>query len=160
MLSLYVKQCIATLRSTEVATKEIITQMDELAQGLPEYEVVRQMKGVGAVLSSRLMAEIGDVRKFHSAKSLIAFAGLDSPPYQSGQFEGTKRHISKRGSRHLRRAGYEVMSSLKKTKPKEDNAVYEYILKKEQEGKPKKVAKIAGLNKFLRVYYARVHAVY
>lgn len=28
--------------------------------------------------------------------------------------------------------------------------------KKEAEGKPVKVAKIAGLNKFLRIYYARV----
>ena len=35
-----------------------------------------------------------------------------------------------------------------------------YILKKEKEGKPKEVAKIAGLNKFLRIYYARVKAVY
>ena len=52
------------------------------------------------------------------------------------------------------------MAGLKKIKLKEDSAVYEYILKKEQEGKAKKVAKIAGLNKFLRIYYARVLAVY
>lgn len=42
----------------------------------------------------------------------------------------------------------------------EDDAVYHYILKKEGEGKSKKHAKIAGLNKFLRIYYARVNAVY
>ena len=52
------------------------------------------MSGVGEVLTSRLIGEVGDVRRFDNAKSLIAFAGLDSPPYQSGQFEGTKRHIS------------------------------------------------------------------
>ena len=33
-------------------------------------------------------------------------------------------------------------------------------IKKENEGKPKRVAKIAGLNKFLRIYYARVMEVY
>ena len=42
----------------------------------------------------------------------------------------------------------------------EDKAVYEFIKKKESEGKAKKVAKIAGLNKFLRIYYARVMEVY
>ena len=42
----------------------------------------------------------------------------------------------------------------------EDGEVYKYILKKEAEGKPKRVAKIAGLNKFLRIYYARVMEVY
>lgn len=41
-----------------------------------------------------------------------------------------------------------------------DDAVYNYILKKEGEGKSKKHAKIAGLNKFLRIYYARVMSVY
>jgi transposase len=34
------------------------------------------------------------------------------------------------------------------------------MLKKESEGKPNKVAKIAALNKFLRIYYARVKEVY
>ena len=45
------------------------------------------------------------------------------------------------------------------TRPKDD-CVYNYILKKESEGKAKKSAKIAGLNKFLRIYYARVQEVY
>ena len=75
-------------------------------------------------------------------------------------FEGTNRHISKRGSRSLRKCGYEVMMALKSSKPKEDNAVYEYMLQKEAEGKNKKLVKIAGLNKFLRIYYARVMELY
>jgi hypothetical protein len=52
------------------------------------------------------------------------------------------------------------MKALKTTKPTEDAAVYEFMLKKEAEGKHKKSAKIAGLNKFLRIYYARVMEVY
>ena len=38
--------------------------------------------------------------------------------------------------------------------------IYLYMLKKEAEGKPKKVAKIAALNKFLRIYFAKVREVY
>ena len=158
--ALTVKHCVCLLRSTEEATKAIITQMDELASTLPEYEVVKKMKGVGDKLAPRLIAEIGDVRRFKNGKSLIAYAGIDAPPYQSGQFEGTKRHISKRGSKSLRKCGYEVMMALKSSKPTEDNAVYEYMLQKEAEGKNKKLVKIAGLNKFLRIYYARVMEVY
>ena len=158
--ALSVKHCVTLLRSTEEATTAIITQMNELARKLPEYEVVKKMKGVGDKIAPRLIAEIGDVRRFKNAKSLIAYAGIDAPPYQSGQFEGTNRHISKRGSRSLRKCGYEVMMALKSSKPKEDNAVYEYMLQKEAEGKNKKLVKIAGLNKFLRIYYARVMELY
>ena len=52
------------------------------------------------------------------------------------------------------------MIAIKSSKPKEDNAVYEYILKKEAEDKNKKLVKIAELNKILRIYYARVMEVY
>lgn len=87
------------LRSTEKATKAIIAQMDELASTLPEYEIVKKMKGVGDKLAPRLIAEFRDVRRFKDGKSLIAYAGIDTPPYQSGQFEGTNRHISKWGQK-------------------------------------------------------------
>ncbi|MBQ9303196.1 transposase, partial [Butyrivibrio sp.] len=113
-----------------------------------------------SALAPKLIAEIGDVRKLHSAKALIAWAGIDPPPYESGQFIGSKRKITKRGSSTLRKVGYEVMRVLKSHPAPKDNAVYNYILKKEVEGKSKKHAKIAGLNKFLRIYYARVMEVY
>jgi Transposase IS116/IS110/IS902 family. len=134
--------------------------MKELAKSLPEYSTVRAMGGVGDTLAPKLIAEIGDVRRMHSAKALIAFAGIDPPPYESGQFIGSKRQISKKGSSTLRKVGYEVMRVLKSHKAPKDSVVYEYIVKKENEGKSKKQAKIAGLNKFLRIYYARVMAVY
>ncbi len=140
--------------------QSILTQMQEIASCLPEYEVVRAMPGVGEVLAPRLIAEIGDVRRFHSGSALIAYAGIDAPPYESGTFVGTKRRISKRGSSLLRKTGYEVMKCLKTVKPTQDAAVYLYMMKKESEGKAKKVAKIAALNKFLKIYYARVTEVY
>ena len=137
----------------------ILAQMKELAKSLKEYNIVREMEGVGETLAPRLIGEIGDVRKFYSGKALIAYAGIDAPPYQSGQFTGTRRRISKRGSAVLRKTGYEVMKCLKSNKPEKD-AVYMFIMKKELEGKAPKVAKMAGLNKFLRIYYARVKEIY
>lgn len=136
----------------------ILSQMQELASTLKEYDVVRDMPGVGDTLAPRLIAEIGDIRRFHSKKALIAHAGIDAPPFESGQFVANKRRISKRGSALLRKTGYEIMKCIKSNKP--DDPVFLYMIKKETEGKAKKVAKIAALNKFLRIYYAKVKEVY
>lgn len=157
---LAVTTCVDSLRSIEKATNDIIAQMNELARELPEYDIVRKMKGVGNKICPRIIAEIGDVRKYKNANSLIASAGIDTPPYQSGKFTATNIYISKRGNKYLRKCGYEIMKSLKATKPTNDSSVYDYIVKKEIEGKPMDVCKTAGLNKFLRIYYARVKEVY
>lgn len=155
-----VQEAVSVLRAVDSSLSLILTRMQELAKALPEYSTVREMGGVGDVLAVKLIAEIGDVRRLHNAKALIAWAGIDPPPYESGQFIGSKRKITKRGSSTLRKVGYEVMRVLKSHPAPKDDAVYNYILKKESEGKSKKHAKIAGLNKFLRIYYARVIAVY
>ena len=151
--------CADALILTIKTTTTIITEMDKLARELSEYDVISEMPGCGKKLTSRLIAEIGDVRRFKNAGSIIAYAGLDAPPYQSGQFEATNRHISKRGNKYLRKAGYEVMKSIKSS-CRLDNDLKSYIIKKENEGKLKKVAKIAGLNKFLRMYYGIVKKKY
>lgn len=151
--------CAQLLRQSIKATDTIITEMDTLAKTLPEYQTVSAMNGVGPKTRARLIAEIGNVTRFRNASCLIAYCGIDAPPYQSGQFQADNRHISKRGNKYLRKVGYEVMRNLKTSRPKHDTAVYDYIVQKECEGKPKKLAKIAGLNKFLRIYYARVKEV-
>ena len=152
-------QCVDLLSTAQNAADEIIAQMQNIAETIPEYKVLRAMNGVGDRLGPVILAEIGDIRRFHSAKALNSFAGNDAPPYQSGQFESRNRHISKRGSSALRKACFEVMQALKLTKP-QDDPVYQFILKKEQEGKPYNVAKMAGVNKFLRIYYARAMELY
>ena len=157
---LAVSNCVLLLQNLEEITNNIIAKMDELARRLPEFETVSNMSGVGNKIRARLIAEIGDVRRFKNSNCLIAYAGIDVPPFQSGQFVATNRRITKRGNKHLRKVGYEAMKSLKTVKPTKDNAVYLFIIKKEAEGKGSITAKIAGLNKFLRIYYARVMEVY
>ena len=145
------KRVVALINLIET-TNEIIAKMNEIAKNMDKYKEVRNMKGVGDRLAPLLIAEIGDIRRFKNAGSLIAYAGIDSPPYQSGKYEATNRHISKRGNKYLRKTGFEVMQSIKSF-CRVDCEVYDYIVKKETEGKCKKSAKIAGLNKFLRQYY-------
>lgn len=78
-----VQEAVRALREVDNTLMTILTQMQALAKNLPEYPVVRAMGGVGDVLAPKLIAEIGNVRRFHSGKALIAYAGIDDPPYQS-----------------------------------------------------------------------------
>lgn len=73
-------QLISISRSVEVYRAE----MDRLAAMLPEYPVVMAMYGVGKSYGPQLMAEIGDVRRFERKQALVAFAGIDPMPNQSG----------------------------------------------------------------------------
>lgn len=153
------EQCVDLLSLAQKSADAIILAMQNIAETIPEYKVLRSMNGVGDRLGPVILAEIGDIRRFHSGKALNAYAGNDAPPYQSGQFESRNRHISKRGNPALRKACFEVMQALKLTRP-QDDPVYLFLLKKEQEGKPYNVAKMAGVNKFLRIYYARAMELY
>lgn len=88
-------------------------------------------------------------------QALVAFAGVDAPPFQSGSFEAKSRHISKRGSPHLRKALFQVMSAVLQH-ASSDNPVYCFMDKKRAEGKHFYVYTVAGAANSLRIYYARV----
>lgn len=155
---LSVNNCVDALILEIKTTNSIITEMNNLAISLPEYNIVSNFPGCGKKLTPLIIAEIGDIRRFRNAGSLIAYAGIDSPPFQSGQYNINKR-ISKKGNKYLRQIGYEIMLSIKATS-KKNNIFYDFIVKKENEGKLKSAAKIAGLNKFLRIYYGTVKSKY
>ena len=154
-----VTEAVRVLHEIEKSRDTILTQMQALAKTLPEYSVIKNMPCIGNTLAPRLIAEMGDIRRFTNKHALIAYAGIDAPPYQSGTFNATERHISKRGNKYLRKTGYEVMQCLIQHKPDGDS-VFDFIQKKRGEGKCAKEAMIAGLNKFLRIYYGKVTEVY
>ena len=97
------------------------------------------------------MAEIGDVRRFKNKAALVAFAGVDAPPYQSGSFDAKSRHISKRGSPTI----FLICSVVLRHSNPED-PVFSFMDRKRSEGKHFYVYMVAGAAKFLRIYYARV----
>ncbi len=137
------------------ALEKLRLEMNRIASQLPEYPVVLSLHGVGTTLGPQLMAEIGDVTRFHNKKALIAYAGIDSCPYQSGTIDIKSRGISKRGSASLRRTLFQVMDCIIRQKNMNE-PVYQFLNKKRDEGKHYYVYMIAGCNKFLRIYYARI----
>lgn len=141
------------------ASNDIISKLTLLAKSLPEFDIVSNLPGCGTIITPLIIAEIGDIRRFKNAGSLIAYSGIDSPPYQSGSFDASNRHISKRGNKYLRSWGFMIMKSLK-NKNRKPSELQSFIFKKIDEGKLNKVAMIAGFNKFLRIYYGKVKEDY
>ena len=152
LITLAIKQIHAIVESIAIVARE----MKRLAQLLPEYPVVSEFYGVGDVLGPQIMAEIGDVVRFRSKGSLVCFAGLEPPEYQSGKFESTQRNISKTGSPHLRKALFQVMDCILKKSPPGD-PIYQFLDRKRAEGKHYYSYMTAGCAKFLRIYYAKVN---
>jgi transposase len=140
--------------STEVLAM-VRAEMIRLAKELPEYNTVVAMYGVAEVTGSQLMAELGDVRMFANRGSIVAFAGIDPEVNQSGKQESKSNPATKRGSPHLRKTLFQVVSTYLKHSPVNE-PVYQFLDKKRSEGKPYYVYMTAAENKFLRIYYARV----
>lgn len=84
--------CLSAVCESKAALRG---KMRRLASLLPEYDVVMDMQSTSDVTDPKLMAKIGDVRRFTGKRALVAFASVDVPPYQSGNFEAKSRHVSK-----------------------------------------------------------------
>lgn len=155
MSKLLIHQAIDQLNAASRTVELLRTEMNRLAERLPEYPVVMAMGGVGKSLGPQLMAEIGDVTRFAHKGSLAAYAGVDPGANQSGTHEAKSTASSKSGSPELRKTLFLVMSALLQTSLADD-AVFQFLDKKHAEGKPYYVYMTAGANKFLRVYYGKV----
>ena len=152
-----IKETIALVKTISGTVESLRAKMNELASQLPEYQEVMAMYGAGKSTGPQLIAEIGDIRRFHSKKALVAFAGLDSPPDESGQVTNNHKRMTKRGSPALRRTLFLVMGVILQNAPVNE-PVYQFMDKKRAEGKPYRVYMMASANKFLRIYYASVKA--
>ena len=129
--------------------------MEKLASELPKYETFIAMHGVGKILAPSLIAEISDIRNFPKRSSLARFAGIEPLENQSGSYNQQLRRIFKQGSPHQRRALFQVMCCILKLKHNNE-PTFQFLDRKRAKGKPYKVYMIAGANKFLRIYFARV----
>lgn len=87
-------------KQMERLEKQIETIIDE------HYSYLLSVPGIGSVTAGIIIGEIGDIKRFKSPQSLVAYAGLDPIVYESGKFKAKKVSISKRGSKYLRSAIY------------------------------------------------------
>ena len=79
-------------------------------------EVLRSIPGVGEVTSEAVIAELGDVARFRSAKQVVKYAGL-SPGRRESDGKGYDLSISKQGSGLLRWVSVEAAWQLVRRSP-------------------------------------------
>ncbi|MGG1599777.1 IS110 family transposase, partial [Paenibacillus naphthalenovorans] len=106
-LDAYSFQLRLLLQQIQFAEEQLQCLETEIGRRLEQFDQqLTTVPGIGPVLAASILAEVGDISRFNSPKQLVAFAGLDPSVQQSGQFQGTENHLSKRGSPYLRRAAW------------------------------------------------------
>ena len=106
--------------------------------------------GIGMIGAATILAEIGDISRFKNSSSLIAFAGIDPTVRQSGEFNSTHNHLSKRGSPYLRHAIFLAAT----TCSFHNSPLNAYYKKKRDQGKHHLTATGAVARKLTTVIYA------
>ena len=111
---------------------------------------ITTIPGIGAVNAATILGEIGDIKRFSNPSKLVAYAGLDSTVSQSGNFESTSNHMTKRGSPYLRRALFQSALRAEFCDP----VFSDYYQKKITEGKHHLVATNAVARKLVHTIFA------
>ena len=108
MYEISIRYYVQLLVHFEAILSDLLSEMKKIAGLSPHYDLLRSIPGIGEITACVILSEIGDIRRFHSKKQLIAYAGLDPSIYQSGKFTASMNKISKRGSPFLRKALYQA----------------------------------------------------
>lgn len=138
----------AQIKHLEMVLDEIV----ELAKTLPNYDSIRSIPGIGDNLAARILAEIGDTKRFNNPSQLVAYAGIDPQIYQSGQISGLHLKISKKGNKKLRCLLYLAVTCMIKTS--RDTVIVDFYKKKKADGLASKSALVASMNKLVRIIYS------
>jgi transposase len=67
------RMVVAEARSLIRQRNEIETQADELLRHSPDYHLLRQIPGIGPINALTIIAEAGDLRRFHHHRQFLKF---------------------------------------------------------------------------------------
>ena len=123
----------------------------EVASLLAKVEPnITTIPGVSTVTGAQITAEIGDVRRFRNAASIVKYAGLNSGVDESGKHSAEGVPITKHGSPYLRRSLWLAANRARQHDPR----LREYYDKLRRKGKPHRVAVTAVARKLCHIVYA------
>lgn len=131
--------------------EEIDNHVIELCRDLDAVNKMMQIKGIGIVTASGIVAELGDIKKYRSPKQLIKMAGLSLIENSSGKLKG-KTSISRRGRKDLRRILYQAVLGMIRTNPA-FKEMYVYYTTRSKNQLTGKQAIIALCRKLLRIIH-------
>ena len=137
------------LRLLEGDIKRIEDEMKRVVDAAPQLkrdiELLSSIYGVGFIVAVVIIAELGDLRRFHKARQLTAFAGVSPRIYQSGTSVSGRPRMCKKGNPRVRHVLY--LSALVTIRGSNDlQRTYQRLLK---EGKSPMAAIGAVMRKLL-----------
>ena len=137
----------------------VLEQMVELAQPLPEYEILLSIPGIAETTATSMIGELEDIRRFQSANQINAFIGIDLRHYESGNFLA-KEHITKRGNPYARKILFKCIHNIaaaSHTNPCHIEDFYEKR-KRQSQTTSTKPHTIASIHRLIRtMYYLITH---
>ena len=146
--SFQLKQLIDRMNFLDKQIEALDCQILEYYEKFDCY--LHTIPGIGIIGAATILAEIGDISRFKNSSSLIAFAGIDPTVRQSGEFNSTHNHMSKRGSPYLRHAIFLAAT----TCSFHNSPLNAYYKKKRDQGKHHLTATRAVARKLTTVIYA------
>ena len=137
-----VTDCLAVIDGLAPVIDRIDGELHARAKADPRVKVLRTLPGVGEFTALVILAEIGDITRFPSARKLASWAGL-TPTVRGSDLTVRHGHISKQGSAWLRWVLNQAAQTAKRSP--EFAATYAAIAKR----RGKKIATIAIARKLL-----------
>ena len=92
---------LALIDALETVTGRLDWEIHQRARSDPRVKVLTQLPGVGPFTALVILAEVGDISRFGSARKLASWAGL-TPTVRGSDRVAHYGHISKQGSVWLR----------------------------------------------------------
>ena len=89
------------IREIEARIRAVEHQLDAVANQMPVVDALRSIPGIGLVTATALVATVGDVQRFPSARHFASFLGLTPGEHSTGQHRRLGA-ISKHGDTYLR----------------------------------------------------------
>ena len=146
--SFQLKQLIDRMNFLDKQIEALDCQILEYYEKFDCY--LHTIPGIGMIGAATILAEIGDISRFKNSSALVAFAGIDPTVRQSGEFNSTHNHMSKRGSPYLRHAIFLAAT----TCSFHNSPLNAYYKKKRDQGKHHLTATGAVARKLTTVIYA------
>jgi transposase len=132
------------------ARQQLNAELTDSAATCSVFRLLQTIPGVGPYVAASVIGEIQDITRFHGAKQLIAYAGLDPKIIQSGKKLNSTGRLTKRGSSYLRRSLF-ISANIARQYDSQFKALYD---KKRAEGKTYTEATCVVARKLLKVIRA------
>lgn len=111
-MRLIIKQVSSTLNAILENSAALHCEMKRIAEMLPQYYTVMNLYGVGNKTDPQLVAEISDIRRFHSCRAITAYFSYDSENNDFGTRISKSNPNTKKGASALRRTLFTIISKL------------------------------------------------